>query len=87
MTKSTTLVYRSKWSSSKPLHYSDDTSDRAVNKLVDKLFKTRTKRLVVKNNKYYYCPSEEYKQFIIKIKFEQARSKNQSRKVRCNKNK
>lgn len=70
----TTLVYRSRWNPSKPLQYSDDTSDGAVNKFVDKLFKTRTKRLVVKNNKYYYCPSEEYKQFIIKIKIEHAKS-------------
>lgn len=74
MRKSTTLVYRSTWSPSKPLHYSDDSSDGAVNRLVDKLFRTRTKRLVVKNNKYYYCPSEEYKQFIIKIKIEHAKS-------------
>jgi hypothetical protein len=55
-----TLVYRSSWSKNKPLSYSDDSADGAVNKFVDKLFKIRTKRVVIKNNKYYYCPSEEY---------------------------
>jgi hypothetical protein len=83
ITTTTTLVYRSRWSTRKPLQYSDDSSDGAVNRFVDNLFRARTKRLVTKNNKYYYCPSEEYKQFIIKIKIKnETRYQNRSRSFR-----
>lgn len=81
MRKSAKLVYRSTWSPSKPLQYSDDSSNGAVNRFVDKLFRTRTKRIVVSNGKCYYCPSDEYKEFIIKLKIEHAktRSRNKNR--------
>lgn len=63
-----TLIYCSTWSPIKPLVYSDDSQDRAVNSLIDNIFRVKTHRLIMKNGKYYYCPSEEYKQFIAKMK-------------------
>jgi hypothetical protein len=60
-----TLVYRSSWSPITPLVYSDDTHDEAVNKLIDSIFRHfKTKRLFVKNNKMYYCPSDDYKRVV-----------------------
>lgn len=64
-----TLAYRSLWSPIRPLSYSDDCTDRAVNKFVDRLFKTRrTKRLIFANGKPYYSPSQEYKEYVIRFK-------------------
>jgi hypothetical protein len=64
-----TLVYRSCWSKIQPLHYSDDTIDPFVNKLVDKIFKIKSNRIIVyPNGKKYYQPSEEYKRYVISIK-------------------
>lgn len=63
-----TLVYRSSWSIIKPLVYSDDTENQAVNKLIDSIFKSRVSRktnhLVLSNNKVYYSPSPDYKKVI-----------------------
>jgi len=65
---SATLVYRSSWSAIKPLVYSDDTENQAVNKLIDSIFKSkvnrRTNHLVLNNNKVYYSPSPDYKKVI-----------------------
>lgn len=62
------LVYRSCWSKIQPLQYSDDSSNEYVNNFINKIFKTRTKRLVLKGVKWYYCPSDEYKTYVISIK-------------------
>lgn len=60
-----TLVYRSSWSPIKPLVYSDDSDNINVNKLIDNIFKQRrTKRLVMENNKMYYCPTDDYKKVV-----------------------
>jgi hypothetical protein len=60
-----TLVYRSEWSLIRPLVYSDDCDNPNVNKLIDAIFKrTKTNRLVIENNKMYYCPSDEYKKVV-----------------------
>lgn len=65
-----TLVYRSEWSPIKPLVYSDDCENAAVNKLIDDIFriKVRTTRLVIDNNKMYYKPSEDYKKYVVRIR-------------------
>ena len=64
-----TLAYRSAWSQIKPLSYSDDCQDCAVNKLLDRVLKTRkTKRLILRSGKMYYIPSNEYREFVIRIK-------------------
>lgn len=63
------LEYSSSWNKSRPLVYSDDCKDFAANKFIDRVFKERrTKRLTFNNGKLYYIPSEEYKNFITRIK-------------------
>jgi hypothetical protein len=65
-----TLVYRSSWSPIRPLVYSDDSDNPNVNRLIDAIFKqNRTRRLVLENNKMYYCPSDEYKKVVRLRKF------------------
>ena len=60
-----TLVYRSCWSPIRPLVYSDDTHNHNVNKLIEAIFtRKKTNRLIVENNKMYYCPSDEYKKVV-----------------------
>lgn len=60
-----TLVYRSSWSTITPLVYSDDCDNPNVNKLIDAIFKrTKTNRLILENNKMYYCPSDDYKKVV-----------------------
>ena len=63
-----TLVYRSCWSPIRPLVYTDDSIDHAANKLIDTIFRNKTNRLVVKNNKYYYCPSDSYKEYVVRMR-------------------
>jgi hypothetical protein len=65
LTQPSTLVYRSSWSPIRPLVYSDDTDNINVNKLIDAIFKQKkTNRLVIENNKMYYCPSDAYKRVV-----------------------
>lgn len=60
-----TLVYRSEWSRIKPSVYSDDCDNPNVNKLIDAIFRSKkTNRLVMKDNKMYYCPSDNYKKVV-----------------------
>jgi hypothetical protein len=60
-----TLVYRSSWSSVRPLVYSDDSDNPNVNKLIDAIFKRKkTNRLTLENNKMYYSPSDDYKKVV-----------------------
>lgn len=63
-----TLVYRSSWSPVRPSVYSDDTENEAVNKLIDAIFRMKTNRLIVKNNKFYYCSSDDYKKYVVRMK-------------------
>ena len=65
-----TLVYRSRWCSIKPLVYSDDSHNPAVNTFMDRLFKFKlhTKRLTITGNKYFYKPSDEYKEIVVRLK-------------------
>ena len=67
---SATLVYRSEWSKLKPLVYSDDSCNSSVNSFLDKLLKTKMKtgRLINKDGKYYYCPSDEYKKYVMRMR-------------------
>jgi hypothetical protein len=65
-----TLVYRSYWSPIRPLVYSDDCDNINVNKLIDAIFKQKkTNRLMLENNKMYYCPSDAYKRVVRLRKF------------------
>lgn len=65
-----TLVYRSKWSPIKPLVYSDDSYNSAVNTFIDRLFKLKlhTKRLTITGNRYFYDASDEYKELVVRLK-------------------
>lgn len=63
------LVYSSRWCRSTTIQvYSDDTNWLSVNKLVDAIFKKRTTRLTITDNKYYYNPSDEYKKYVVRFK-------------------
>jgi hypothetical protein len=60
-----TLVYRSSWSPIRPLVYSDDCDNPNVNKLIEAIFRRKkTDRLILENNKMYYCPSDDYKKVV-----------------------
>jgi hypothetical protein len=64
-----TLVYRSCWSKITPLVYSDDSNNDNVNRFIDAVFhQKKTKRLVLDNNKMYYCPSDEYKRIVVRLR-------------------
>jgi hypothetical protein len=64
-----TLVYSSSWSKITPLVYSDDSNNDNVNRLIEAIFKAKkTKRLVLDNNKMYYCPSDEYKRIVVRLR-------------------
>ena len=65
---SATLVYRSAWSRVKPLVYVDNFDNESVTRFVHKVFSTKSKRLVIQNNKYMYHPSDEYKEFVVRLK-------------------
>lgn len=63
-----TLVYSSTWfSRTGILTYSDDT-DLITSKLIDAIFRKRTTRLTITDNKYFYNPSDEYKKFVVRMK-------------------
>lgn len=64
-----TLVYSSSWSKITPLVYSDDSNNENVDRLIEAIFKAKkTKRLVLDNNKMYYCPSDEYKRIVVRLR-------------------
>lgn len=69
-TTPSSLVYRSKWSPVKPLVYSDDSQDSAVNCFIDTLLRVKlhTKRLTITANKYFYQPSDDYKTFVVRMR-------------------
>jgi hypothetical protein len=63
------LVYSSKWCKITTVKvYSDDTNWLSVNKLVDAIFKKRTTRLTLTENRYFYNPTDEYKKFVVRFK-------------------
>jgi len=69
MRATTLVVYRSCWSPINPLVYTDDSNDENVNRLIEAIFRTKkTKRLVLDNNKMYYCPSDEYKRIVVRMR-------------------
>lgn len=62
-------VYSSRWCRSTTIQvYSDDTNWLSVNKLIDAIFRKRTTRLTITQNRYYYEPSDEYKKFVVRFK-------------------
>lgn len=62
-------VYSSRWYKSTTIQvYSDDTNWLSVNKLVDAIFKGRTTRLTITENRYFYQPSDDYKKFVVRFK-------------------
>lgn len=63
-----THVYSSRQSTRRPLQYSDDSSNVAVNNFMNKIFKGNSNRVSFRGRKYSYLPSDEYKAYVIKIK-------------------
>lgn len=68
--RNATLVYSSKWCDRRSvLSYEDGTLNRAVNSLIDNIFYAkRSNRVEIRNNKYYYTPSNEYKSFVVRMR-------------------
>jgi hypothetical protein len=63
-----TLVYSTTWfPKTTILSYSDD-NDLISSRLIDSIFRKRTTRLTITDNKYYYDPSDEYKKFVVRFK-------------------
>jgi len=61
------LEYKSSWCHATPSIYSPN-SDEDVDRLIGKVFAKKVDRLVLKNGKYYYSPSEEYHQHVAKLR-------------------
>lgn len=68
--RNATLVYSSKWCDRRNiLKYEDGTLDKAVNSLIDNIFQSKkSNRVEIRNNKYYYTPSNEYKSFVVRMR-------------------
>jgi hypothetical protein len=63
-----TLVWSSRdHDRSNILTFTDGVSDTS-NKLMESIFKGRTTRLTITKNKYFYAPSEDYKQHVVRFK-------------------
>jgi hypothetical protein len=65
----TTLLWNSKdYSREHILIHCNETSKNA-NRIIDSIFRTkRTERLIVTKNRYFYNPSDEYKEYVRKWK-------------------
>lgn len=68
--RNATLVYSSEWCDRRNiLKYEDGTLNRAVNSLIDNIFQSKkSNRVEIRNNKYYYTPSNEYKSFVVRMR-------------------
>jgi len=63
------FVYSSRWCRSTTIQsYSDDIKCLSINKLIDTIFRKRSTRLTITENKYYYEPSDDYKKFVVRFK-------------------
>jgi len=66
--RNATLVYSSRQHTRNHINsYSDDITCN-VGKLMDSVFRRRSSRLTITGNKYFYAPSEEYKQYVIRFR-------------------
>ena len=66
----TTLVYSTRWYKNRSTieRYSDDYNSLASSKLIETIFKKRSTRFIVKEGRYVYQPSDEYKNFVVRFK-------------------
>lgn len=63
-----TLVWSSRdWTRDEILSSSDNVSNPA-NKLMNSIFNYRSDRLVITRNKYFYNPSDEYKERLVRYR-------------------
>jgi hypothetical protein len=64
-----TLVYSSKWCDRSTIErFSDDYNSLVSSKLIEAIFKKRSTRFIIKGDRYYYQPSDEYKKFVVRFK-------------------
>jgi hypothetical protein len=68
--RNTTLVYSSKWYSRDTVLVLDLALSDAGNRLINSIFRLNvvSQRVSFKNNRYRYFPSEEYKNFVVRIR-------------------
>jgi len=66
----TTLVYSTRWYKNRSTieRFSDDYNSLASSKLIEAIFKKRSTRFLVKEGRYVYQPSEEYKKYVVRFK-------------------
>ena len=61
------LIYKSNWCQAIPLSHTM-TIDEGVDTLIGKVFAKKVNRLIQKNGKLYYTPSEEYHEHVAKLR-------------------
>ena len=59
------LVYKSTWCKAEPIVYEKD-EDPVVERFIGKIFANKVNRLIVKNSKFYYQPSQSYFEYLAK---------------------
>jgi hypothetical protein len=62
------LVWSSRWYRGTILTYSDESRDEFCNSLIDKLFRKRSSRVEIRNGRYFYKVSEDYKKYVVRFK-------------------
>lgn len=61
------LVYKSSWCTAEPIVY-DKQFDETVDRFIGKIFANRTNRVVNKNGKNYYIPSDNYNAYVARMR-------------------
>lgn len=63
----TELVYKSSWCTAEPSVY-ENNLDEATERFIGKVFANKLNRLSFKNGRYFYEPSQEYREYFAKTK-------------------
>jgi hypothetical protein len=69
MANNATLFWNSKDYSREHILVLENKTNVNSNKIIDRIFRReKTDRLIVSDRRYFYNPSEEYKQYVLKFK-------------------
>jgi hypothetical protein len=63
----TQLIYKSSWCTAEPIVYTRQF-DEIVDRFIGKVFANRTNRVIKKEGKYFYTPSEDYIRHVARMK-------------------
>ena len=69
MAKNASLFWNSKDYSREHILVLENKTSVNSDRMIDRIFRReKTNRLVINNRRYFYNPSEEYKQYVLKFK-------------------